>query len=449
MRQLQILAFILISYSSFSQQIEKIGTGSVPYVPVHTLAWNDSIILRGNFNKLPDNTPSEGMAYWNGSKWKDLALNTTNSDRRVLVIFNGELLLGGWLSFVGSSGSLPLMKLDGKTWVNVFGVTSSNSMGSINDMIVYKGELYVGGQLQRIGGKTVKNIAKWDGVAWSDVGGGCGGGVNEVNSFAILNDELYVGGFFENAGTKLAKHIAKWDGSSWSDLDSGVHNGAVSKIVAYKDKLIVFGGFLQAGSYPHLSNVYKGRAIWDGVNWSRLHGFAELVYEYAIQEYRGELFMGTYLNSKTKTVNDTVMMSWDGTNYTNRLGANGEIEDISVVNDKLIITGSFTKMLNADVTNMASYYLEPVGLSTSSIKKPSFGIYPNPGAQLIHISNQSEYKNIKVVFYNSLSEKVKERNLHFSDEGCSISIEELSSGMYYLQFFNEDILLDVQKLMVR
>ncbi len=448
MRQLQILAFILISYSSFSQQIVKIGTGVLPDMAVHTYPWNDSIILRGNFTFLPDNTASAGMAYWNGSHWKDLSLNTY-SDGRAFMVYGGKLLMGGGLSFKSNSGQLPLLQLNGNTWVNVFGVTSSNSMGSINDMIVYKGELYVAGQLQRIGGKTVKNIAKWDGVAWSDVGGGCGGGVNEVNSLAILNNELYVGGFFENAGNKLVKHIAKWDGNSWSDLDSGVHQGAVSKIVAYKGKLIVFGGFLQAGSYPHLSNVYKGRAIWDGVNWSRFHGFAELVYEYAIKEYRGELFMGTYLNSKTKTINDTVMMSWDGIKYTNRLGANAEIEDISLVNDKLIITGSFTKMLNTDVSKMASYYLEPVGISIDKVKKSLFNIYPKPSNENINITNLSNFQNVKITIQNCLSENVKEFDLDFINNVSKLSIVDLPDGVYFVMFYADKMLIDVQKIIVQ
>lgn len=447
MRRIVFIVAVLFSQVSFSQQIEKIGNGVNPSAPVYTFPWNDSIILRGNFTTIPGNIPSDGMAYWNGSQWKDLSLNSY-SDGKAYMMYQGELLMGGLLRFKGIPGNLPLLQFNGNAWVNVFGVTSANSLGSINDMIVYNNELYVAGQLQRIGGKYVKNIAKWDGAAWTDVGGGCGGSVNEINSLAILNNELYVGGFFENAGTKVAKHVAKWDGTSWFALDSGVHQGAVSKIVAFKNNLIVIGGFTQAGSYSHLSDIYNGSAKWDGTNWSRVTGFMELAYESAIQEYRGELFLGSTLNSKTKTVADTVMMSWDGTNYTKRLGADAEIYGLSVVNDKLIITGEFNHVLTNTISKMASYYLDPVGVSNIKNKRAKFNIYPNPTTSQLNISNLSNYKNVRISIRNSLSEKVKEMDVDFNNDDCAISMEGLPMGIYFIQFFEEDVLVDTQKFIV-
>ncbi len=448
MKRIIFIVAVFLSQASLSQQIDKIGNGVNPNTAIYTTSWGDSIILRGNFSTIPGNIPSEGMAYWDGTQWKDLALNSTNSNRMALLINNGELLLGGRLSLKGNGSSLPLLKLNGNAWVNVYGVTTANSLGSINDMIVYKNELYVAGQLQRIGGKYVKNIAKWDGVAWSDVGGGCGGAVNEISSLAILNDELYVGGFFTNAGTKVATHVAKWDGTSWFALDSGVHQGAVSKIVAFKNNLIVIGGFTQAGSYAHLSDIYNGSAKWDGSKWSRINGFMELAYESAIQEYRGELFIGTTLNSKTKTINDTVIMSWDGTNYTNRLGADAEIYGLSVVNDKLIITGEFNHILTNNISKMASYYLDPVGVSNTKVNRSTFNIYPNPTTSQLNISNLSNYKNVRISIRNSLSEKVKEMDVDFTNNDCTISMEGLSMGIYFIQFFEEDVLVDTQKFIV-
>lgn len=447
MKRIVFIFTVFLFQTSYSQQIAKIGTGVIPITPVHTFAWNDSIILRGNFSTLPDNTPSDGLAYWDGFHWKDLSLNTY-SDGRVYLVYEDKLLMGGLLSFRSNVANLPLLQLNGNSWNNVYGVTSSNSLGSINDMIIYKNELYVAGQLQRIGGKYVKNIAKWDGVTWTDVGGGCGGSVNEINSLAILNNELYVGGFFDIAGTKVAKNVAKWDGTSWFALDSGVHQGAVSKIVAFKNKLIVMGGFTQAGSITHLSKQYKGRAIWDGANWIRMTGFAELAYEYAIQEYRGELFMGTYMNSRNHTINDTVMMSWDGTNYTNRLGADAEIIDISVVNDRLIITGDFNNLLTTSVSKMASYLLDPVGVANTKVNLPLFNIYPNPTTSQLNISNLSNYKNIRISIRNSLSSEVKEMNVDFTNNDCTFSMEGLPFGVYFIQFFDRDTLIDTQKFVV-
>ncbi len=448
MRVIAFILFVFLTRFSFAQQIEKIGNGVIPDIPVYTFAWNDSIILRGNFTHLPDNTPCEGMALWDGTQWKDLALNSTNSDRKSLLIYNGQLLLGGGLSLKGNPNSLPLLQLNGNTWVNVFGVTSSNSLGYIIDMIVYKNELYVAGKLQRIGGKYVKNIAKWDGVSWSDVGGGCGEAVNGINSLAIFNDELYVGGFFDNAGPVVAKHVAKWNGANWFALDSGVHQGGVAKIIPYKNKLIVVGGFTRAGSYSHLSNVYKGSAIWDGTSWSRLDGFMELAYPSAIKEYRGELYIGSIMNSKTKTVNDTVMMSWDGTKYTNRLGVDAEIYSLSVVNDKLIITGEFEHVLTKTISKMASYYLDPVGVPIIKKSKAKFIVYPNPSSNQVYISNGSNTKNIRLIIRNSLSKKIKEIGIEFNKVDFVLSIEDLSTGMYFIQFYDGEILLDTQKLMV-
>ena len=321
-------------------------------------------------------------------------------------------------------------------------------MGSINDMIVYKNELYVAGKLQRIGGTYVNNIAKWDGVSWSNVAGGCGAGVNEVSSLAILNNELYVAGFFSNAGNTTANQIAKWDGTTWSTLDSGVHQGGVSKIIVYKNDLVVIGGFTKAGSYNNLSNVYRGRAYWDGTSWNKLSGFAEIAYEYTFQVYRGELFMGTYMNSKTHTINDTVMMSWDGSNYTKRLGADAEIIDVSIVNDKLIIIGDFDNILNKPISKIASYYLDPVGIKQTNKKGSVFKVYPNPSNSYITISTSSNYKNVKIIIRNEMMEIQKDLQEDFAKNDCSISIGDLRSGLYFIQFYVDDNLVDTQKYLV-
>ena len=112
MKYILILLILLISSKSQSQQISKIGNGVNP-IAVHSYAWNDSIIIRGNFNSLPDNTPSEGMAYWNGTIWKDLSLNTY-SDGRVFIDYQGSLLMGGSLTMKSNFTTLPLLKLNGK-----------------------------------------------------------------------------------------------------------------------------------------------------------------------------------------------------------------------------------------------------------------------------------------------------------------------------------------------
>lgn len=191
----------------------------------------------GGFTQV-GNTPTNGIASWDGTQWD---------------------VLGGGLT--GGFGGAAL--------------------ASVPDPLAPGGNaLVVGGKFSQAGTRACNNIASWNGTAWSPLGPGITGGDGVVASLVVFDEDgagpmkpaLFVGGRFSQAGFVAANNIARWDGTSWSAVGGGV-NGWVEALIAYDDDgegphppaLYATGGFSQAGS-----TIVGGIARWDGATWTRL-----------------------------------------------------------------------------------------------------------------------------------------------------------------------------------
>jgi hypothetical protein len=153
-------------------------------------------------------------------------------------------------------------------------------------MVVYNGELWVGGSFNQAGGVTANNIAKWNGTQWTAIAGG--GANDEVRCMYVWNGDLYVGGSFGSIGGITANGIARFNGSVWSLLGSGT-NAPVNGISHYGSELFVTGEFTYAGG-----TAADKLARWNGTSWTNLStglNFAgHCLYNFGTWIYIGGLF---------------------------------------------------------------------------------------------------------------------------------------------------------------
>ena len=105
---------------------------------------------------------------------------------------------------------------------------------------------------------------------------------------------LYVGGHFRHADGSTCVGVAMWTGSSWLEVGGGLYSsipvaggaapfpGWINSMVVFKNKLVVAGYFVTAGtlSTPDSSQSANNILAWDGKNWSRLGPSA---YHYGLQ----------------------------------------------------------------------------------------------------------------------------------------------------------------------
>ena len=218
----------------------------------------DDLAVRNNGELLITGTFRIGgvnrdLASWNGTSMQpQTAPVSANLPRSLLTLANGDVLLGGFLSF-GNTTSLA--RWNGATWTPIAGAPGriqSLAEDAVGGILVGStvpssfprpssvarlvggvwqelgaplpayvgvlidmpdGSVVAAGQFVQIGGVAASNIARWNGTAWTPLGLGVNGLVTALTTDA--NGDLYAAGAFTLAGGAPAPGVARWNGQSW------------------------------------------------------------------------------------------------------------------------------------------------------------------------------------------------------------------------------------------
>jgi WD40 repeat protein len=147
----------------------------------------------------------------------------------------------------GSRYVYHIARWDGANWYPL----GSGMNGAVTALLVLSnGDLLVGGYFTTAGGVAANRIAVWDGTTWSPLGAGMTGTTvqKSVNTLALQSDgSIFAAGTFSSAGDLPANNVARWDGTSWSPLLSGTNNTVYSLAILPDTTLIAGGKFTIAG----------------------------------------------------------------------------------------------------------------------------------------------------------------------------------------------------------
>jgi hypothetical protein len=176
---------------------------------------------------------------WDGEAWEPLGAGFDDGSVRSLVVYNNELIAGGF--FTESNGVMVnrIARWDGNNWQPL----GDGFNGSVRTLTVHNGELIAGGAFTRSGGTTLNYIARWNGSNWEALAEGFD---NTVEALTTYNDDLIAGGWFTSTGIISANRVARWDGSNWQPLGSGV-SAVVYSLSEYQNDLYLTGEFQTAG----------------------------------------------------------------------------------------------------------------------------------------------------------------------------------------------------------
>ncbi len=192
------------------------------------------------------------LATWSGTAWSSMPGGATNGLNNTVyaMVPSGatDIFIGGRFTLTGAGATANRIIRYNTGSGTYFSLGTGVDNNMVSALLIYGGQLYVGGSFSTIGGTTVNNIARWTGSNWLTVSTGTNG---TVRSFGLSGANLIVGGSFANAGTATGvNNIASWNGTTFSALGSGLTGGgpSVNAITVWSNLLIAGGLFTTPGN---------------------------------------------------------------------------------------------------------------------------------------------------------------------------------------------------------
>jgi len=306
--------------------------------------FNGQLVIAGSFTRV-GSVPASNIAVWDGSEW--LALGTglrydedQPGEASALTVFDGRLYAGGRFRLAGGVAVDAIAAWDGHSWSAV----GSGDVVSdqVTALTVYNNTLVAGGHL----------VATWNGASWSDLGLRTAT-YDYLGSLLVVDGKLIAcGGNQLTTSGHTFQAIASWDGSTWSGLGDGLDHDAFA-LAVYEGKLIA-GGF-------------EGISSWDGAVWSELESPGHVV---TLATYDDRLIAATFQYAPLGGVLGH-LAAWDGSSWTDLASQPvGEVDVLGVIEGDLIVGGVFSAIGETAGQGIASWD----GTSWSSFNPADTGL---------------------------------------------------------------------------
>ena len=315
--------------------------------------FDGNLIVGGSFEHA-DGYNTRNIAQWNGAIWEALGSGLDTSVHAIAE-YNGDLYVGGYSDLTSTSS---LAKWDGNNWTP-FG----NVDGNVRSLIVFDGELYIGGSISSVDGMTVNNVASWNGVTWDTLSSGLTGGClwysEGVYDMTVFNNNLIIGGSFKDAGTTVVNNIASWNGTDWSALEAGIYcsnenmnpydtAGFVNTITVFNNKLYA-GGEFSVVNGDSIVNI----AEWDGFTWNPVNLNYPISRVDALIEFNSILYIAASVYDSIKLGE---LLAWDGSSDSIAGGfIDSDVKELIEYNSELIVMGRFRTIDNQVMNGIASF----------------------------------------------------------------------------------------------
>ncbi|MBU0763432.1 MAG: hypothetical protein KJ607_01215, partial [Bacteroidetes bacterium] len=238
---------------------------------------------------------------------------------------------------------LPGALTRGQTWNNDFGDSlyiPDNPDSYVSCLLHDENNLIVAGPILKAGELWINGITVWNGTNWANLGAGLTHFAGGINCMVKYNDKLVIGGGFLEAGnTPGTRRLAVWDGSNWSGI--GEPSSVVEDFTILHDTLIVSGGFSSIDG-----TALVGIAAYYNNEWINIGTPDWGVPEVCV--YNDELYIGgnfTSINSQyLPHIARREGQSWTSVGG----GLNGVVEGMVVdtVENVLYVGGGFTRAYN-------------------------------------------------------------------------------------------------------
>ena len=354
------------------------------YVDIVKIAQNGDLLVAGNFTSV-GSTAASRIARWNGTTWSPLGGGQTFGTFYDLIeLPNGDLVAGGEFSTVGGTFiNKNVVRWNGAGWQAVGNGLASFServhalCALPNGSIVATGSFLFGGRL-----------ARFDGTAWVPLGAGLTGTASPSGEVLLTmpNGDLVVGGRFTAVDGVAANNIARWNGTTWSPLGAGLNGTVLDLLVQPNGDLIAVGTFLTSGT----TNCFR-IARWNGATWSPVgSGFNQLV-KSVTQLPNGDLVVsGDFTGYAGAPIGSSPFGAarWNGSAWSS-LGTWNSITYVVAAhpNGELWVGGQFTNPVGINSPNLIRWtntgapalQSQPIAQAIPPLGAAAFSVTPSPG----------------------------------------------------------------------
>ncbi len=252
--------------------------------PYCFLEYNNELYVGGNFSSI-QGAGSYGIAKWNGTQWMALSsgINIGATYIKDIAAFNGEIYVSGRFWNIGGVSTRGIAKWNGTNWLPVGGgLQGCGNYPRAQALANFKNDLFVGGEVCIAGTLPVNCIAKWNNITWDSLGSGVN---SDVNAMVVdtINNFLFLSGLFIETGGKEALSVAKWNGFEMDSVGKPFGHG--------KTCMEMYHGQLYVGGYDGTGGLTDTILIrWDGKQWYNVIG--PLGGIETLQTYKDKLYVG-------------------------------------------------------------------------------------------------------------------------------------------------------------
>ena len=338
--------------------------------------FNGDLIAGGDFT-MAGGSEALRIAKWNGAEWSNVGAGFSHGVYS-LHTHNGELIAGGCFGTSGGTSLSRIARWDGSLWQPI-GAGISGSV--VFDMTTYQGDLIAVGNFF-----SLAQVARWSGTEWLLVGNLS----YSAHTVTVFQGELVVGGEFLKGVVRMIG--SEWHPFGYGPLGLGVADwSAVFTLVEYDGDLFAGGDILSVENQP-----VRNLARWTGTNWNSYgvgsegtvrayarHGgdsfvSGDLINSGYVAQWQNGVWttLGAEFNARVSTLisyngyliaggNFTFSLDgtffgiriakWDGQQWSNMGGFNGEILKFLTIDDDLIAVGAFTLVGGSPTSRIARW----------------------------------------------------------------------------------------------
>ncbi len=392
-----------------------------------------------------DSIGVEYVAKWNGTIWTSMGTVCSAANNNVDVIKdididnNEDIYIAAHL-YGNNVTQNQIFKWGGSNWVqvgNLSTIMADNQPYVMTIECVNSNEIYCGGFFRNDSNKCF--VAKWNGTTWSELGK-----INANNAIEKIlksgTDEqgqtiLLATGLFTNQIGK--PFVAKYENGAWSAVEmpnSKLENHSINiALAASKNGEIYVAGYADTGSYYVVSSWKNSK--WENLVAPTVAGYGWWQRSMALDNY-GNLYIagGRY---DSVLFNESCVLAYSNHTWSEVGGYKSfyEKDDIySMIFDKdncLYAIGNFT---NGAYRNFVK---QICNLSTNTSETPTqtnIKMYPNPADNYFTFYTNNLQNNYTVNIYTMQGKLIKKAEAKAHEK---ISIEDLSKGLYLVEFKND------------
>lgn len=442
---------------SNAQIFEQLGPGFLGSTDVRCLYYDeeeDLLYVGGNFNYSTENVALASIGVWDGVSLTplgcgfDWSCNELDDPQYAIVSdileFQDTIYSTGSFNFSGSNELNGVAKWTGEEWVSVGFLDGWCRLAIVNDTLFVHGQFVV--EEENIDGLAWWNAVEGKWKSYHDLPNLWGSNnQNMIYDIELFQGELYLGGNFSDTDLGVTDLI-KWTGSEWMPVD-GLCGGlsAVVDMSVYQNELVVSGTFSLQNCPANPGNFI---ASYDGAEWSNLgQGMDSQVNQLQVI---GDDLIATGSFTQAGQVSTSLVAKWDGQEWCG-YGWNDEfpyfnepfIYTIAKYQNKLIIGGGFQSVDGEPMAQLVKY-IGPDSCLISHIENLDIeetNIYPNPVTDVITISVVQPSSISSITIFDSVGRQVLNGSTSeelISNESGKITLEfaNYSSGVYFLEIIS-------------